>query len=161
MYSASFKAWKITKNSIHICLFKNTISYKISDQLESALSLVTFGQGNGPFWKCGNSAGFTLGCEETFFYLWLHHLPWLITSTLSSTSMPPSWSSSISLWMCWRASKLKRSASVIHGGLIWRHGSVIKRWQEFSNTLTRSTSLSLSGIFIFYYWNETPKLGLL
>lgn len=38
------------------------------------------------------------------------------TSTLSSTSIPPSWSSSIIWWMLRRASKLKRSASLMHGG---------------------------------------------
>ncbi len=46
-----------------------------------------------------------------------------LTSTLSLTSIPPSLSSSSCLWMCRSASKLKRSASPMHGGITMRHGS--------------------------------------
>lgn len=46
-----------------------------------------------------------------------------LTSTLSLTSIPPSLSSSSCLWMCRRASRLKRSASPRHGGITMRQGS--------------------------------------
>ncbi len=46
-----------------------------------------------------------------------------LTSTLSLTSIPPSLSSSSCLWMCRSASRLKRSASPMHGGITMRQGS--------------------------------------
>lgn len=66
--------------------------------------------------------------------------------------MPPSWSSSISLWMCWRASRLKRSASVIHGGLTCRHGSVVKRGDKQSNK-----HLQCQHVIISLYSNFTKR----
>lgn len=46
-----------------------------------------------------------------------------LTSSLSSTSIPPSLSSSICLWIMRRASRLNRSSSVKHGGLRELQGS--------------------------------------
>lgn len=53
-----------------------------------------------------------------------------LTSSLSSTSIPPSLSSSICLWIMRRASRLNRSSSVKHGGLRELQGSKRGKTQQ-------------------------------
>lgn len=57
------------------------------------------------------------------FFLTPYIVQLKLTSTLSLTSIPPSLSSSSCLWMCRSASRLKRSASPMHGGITMRQGS--------------------------------------
>lgn len=64
-----------------------------------------------------------------------------LTSSLSSTSIPPSLSSSICLWIMRRASRLNRSSSVKHGGLRELQGS--KRGKTNQNKKKNVSSISL------------------
>lgn len=61
-----------------------------------------------------------------------------LTSSLSSTSIPPSLSSSICLWIMRRASRLNRSSSVKHGGLRELQGS--KRGKTNQNNKKKNVS---------------------
>ena len=72
----------------------------------------------------GKIQDYKLGHAVTREYQWKGSPP---TSSLSSTSIPPSLSSSICLCIVWRASRLNLSSSVKHGGLSDMHGSEIKQ----------------------------------
>lgn len=68
-----------------------------------------------------------------------------LTSTLSFTSIPPSLSSSSCLWMCRSASRLKRSASPMHGGITIKQTSV-GDWEEIK--INQVSGIRPGGFFI-------------